>query len=106
MIDISDQMQLFHGACELALNHFFADYPDEKLEEELKKACRFLVVSGDPLKGDPAGWAAGLVFWKWKEKALFGGLPGVSNADFERCFGVTMSTIRKRGAQAKSILIL
>ena len=42
----------------------------------------------------------------WQEKALFGGLPDVSNADFERCFGVTMSTIRKRGAQAKSILIL
>ena len=105
MIDITEKMQQFHSACEEAMDGFFKVYPDAKLQEKVKKAGRFLMVSGEALKGDPRGWAAGLVYWMANRDRQPCGIPGgLLNLQVEKCFGVTMSTIRKRAAQVEPLV--
>ena len=97
----------FEQACQASLDLYFEAHPDRVLAARLKKALRILVAIGGPLKGEPAGWAAGLVYWITNEGGRIPcGVPGVLNADLEKCFGITMSTIRKRAAQVGPILTI
>ena len=110
------ELKKFVKACQAPIDRMFKDFEDaglrktddkdeerRELRAELEKAVRFLSVTDEPLEGDPAGWAAGLVFCL---TSVGVGVPGISNADLEKCFGVTMNTIRKRAEQAGSMVFL
>lgn len=93
-------------ACRDCLDTFFASYRHPELQKRVAKALRFLLASGEPLLGKPAGWAAGIVYALANDGRFPCGVPGVLNADIEEFFGVSMGTIRKRAAHVQRALLL
>ena len=49
-------------ACHGYLGHFFSRHSDAALQKRVLKAFRLLTTSEKPLTGEPAGWAAGLIY--------------------------------------------
>jgi len=107
----------FVEACEAPLNRLFANFVDagvrgihdrdeerRELRARVKKGVRSLSLSDKTLGGDPAGWAAGLVYWLATKGFRPCGVPNVQNSELEKCFGVSMSTIRKRAAQVGALV--
>lgn len=85
--------------CREHLDRFFESYPDPTMQKRSLKALRFLSSRGNPLAGKPEGWAAGIIYGLATRHRRACGVPGILNAEFERFFGVSMSTVRKRAAQ-------
>lgn len=92
------------AVCRDCLNRFFSKYEHlAYLHGNCTEVLRLLVAAGVLLTGSPAGWAAGIVYAVANDAKRPCGVPGILNADFERAFGVTMSTVRKRvGAVQRS----
>jgi hypothetical protein len=88
------------------LDSFFTKHPNAALQASSLKALRFLMVSGEPLHGRPAGWAAGIVYALTTSGRQPCGVPGILNAELEELFGTTMSTVRKRAAHVQRALTL
>lgn len=85
------------AACQDCLKWFFSEYKClVHLQDKSVAVLRLLVASGVRLTGNPAGWAAGIVYAVANDGRFPCGVPGFLNADFEKAFGVTMSTVRKR----------
>ena len=85
--------------CREHLDRFFESYLNPVLKRSSKKALRLMAAFDEPLTGRPEGWAAGIIYAMANRHRIPCGVPGLLNADFERVFGVTMSTVRKRAAQ-------
>lgn len=102
-------MDTNHGLeleCKNALSGFFDRYPDDELRGRSLKALRFLVADAAPLSGKPAAWAAGIVYAVANIDRQPCGVPGLLNEDVEQFFGVTMGTIRRRGAQVRDSITI
>lgn len=101
---MADPSPNFQQQCSAHLDRFFAQYGNPATRASATKALRLLVGSGEQVGGKPEGWAAGIVYFlancgKWPC-----GVPGLLNAEFEKFFGVTMSTVYKRAAQVQRAL--
>lgn len=93
-------------ACRKHLERFFASYRDGAMQRRALKALHLLKACNKPLLGKPEGWAAGIVYELATRGRRACGVPGILNSDFERFFGVSMGTIRKRAAQIGELLAL
>ena len=91
-------------ACHGYLGHFFSRHSDAALQKRVLKAFRLLTTSEKPLTGEPAGWAAGLIYVVANRDRQPCGVPGMLNSEFESLFGVSMGTIRKRAARIAELL--
>ena len=112
------EIEDFLRACRAPIDRMFKDYEGAGLRGEgagdeerrgLRKTLEndvYSLVMRDKLpRGNPAGWAAGLLYWIVNDNDRIPcGVPGISNADLEKCFGVSMSTIRKRAAQVGTLV--
>ena len=112
------EIEEFVKACKAPIDRMFANFKDaglrrqfardnerRELRKRLENDVYSLLASGKPLRGDPAGWAAGLLYWIVNDDDRIPcGVPGISNADLEKCFGVSMSTIRRRAAQVPDMV--
>jgi len=92
---------LFEATCRQLYAHFFGQYPNGELQELTDRALAALLKREADFSGQAAGWAAGIVY---AVGSMGCGVPGVLNADFEKAFGTTMSTARKRAAEVKCLL--
>jgi hypothetical protein len=92
--------------CKDFLNSFFDSNCSDTLRKRALKALRFLVASDEPLSGEPAGWAAGIVYALANRDRRACGVPGLLNKDLEEFFGVSMGTIRKRAARVEALLAI
>ncbi|MEX0654159.1 MAG: DUF6398 domain-containing protein [Phycisphaeraceae bacterium] len=95
----------FESACREHLDHFFTAHPDPVLQQRAMKALRLLRTSDQPLTGKTKGWAAGIVYVAATDGRITCGVPGVLNSEFEQIMGVTMSTVRKRAARVKELVV-
>lgn len=85
------------AACSDCLKRFFSNHKHlVHLQGYSDEVLRLLVAAGVQLTGSPASWAAGIVYAVANDAKRPCGVSGILNADFERAFGVTMSTVRKR----------
>lgn len=91
----------FQKLCCEHLDRFFASYRDMAMQKSAMKALRFLVAGDEPMGGKPEGWAAGIIYALANRGRRACGVPGMLNADFERFFGITMNTVRRRAAQVE-----
>ena len=91
----------FEAACRAQLEKFFAAHPDAAMQREALKYLRMLRAGEEPLKGQPEGWAAGIIYEIVTDARRSCGVPGILNADFEKLMGVTMSTARLRAARVR-----
>jgi len=91
-------------ACRDHLDRFFFSYRDAKMQKTAMKALRFLAADDEPVRGKPEGWAAGIVYALANRDRRACGVPGMLNAEFEKFFGVTMSTVYKRAAEVERAL--
>jgi len=89
----------FERTCNRCIERFCDRYGDRTMQKRAVKALRFIMVSDQPLRGKPEGWAAGIIYALATRGHQACGVPGVLNADLEHLFGVTMSTVRRRAAQ-------
>jgi anthranilate/para-aminobenzoate synthase component I len=87
--------------CKQSLNSFFDRHPDDTLRARSLKALRFLMADAGTLSGNPAAWAAGIVYAVANFDRQPCGVPGLLNQELEQFFGVTMRTIRKRAEEVK-----
>ena len=90
--------------CRGYLGHFFDRHPDAVTQKRALKALRLLSACDEPLRGKPAGWAAGIVYAVANRERRACGVPGMLNREFEAFFDVSMGTIRKRSAQIARVL--
>jgi hypothetical protein len=91
----------FEATCRQLYANFFDRYPNDKLQGLANQALAALLMQKIAFPGQAAGWAAGIIY------TAAGGVCGncgALNADFERAFGTTMSTVRKRAAQVEHLL--
>ena len=96
--------QSFRVACVKVLTVFLdrVRQDNAKVHAELAPRVRgsfqLLLPHSDSLAGKPETWAGGLAYAanRW---LLTGDRTGVLNAELERIFGTSMSTIRKRAEQ-------
>jgi hypothetical protein len=84
--------------CREQLDRFFAAYPNSALEKRSIKALRLLASAEIALAGKAEGWAGGVIYGVANLDGRACGVPGVLNSDFEKFFGVSMETVRKRAA--------
>ena len=96
--------QDFEAECTNTLNRFFVGYPDGALRERSFKVLRLLLALGEPMLGNPAAWAAGIVYALSNRYRPAFGIPGLLNQNVERIFGIKMESIRTRGKQINSRL--
>lgn len=89
----------FEAACRAQPERYFAECPDTEMHAEAMKALRVLRTSERPLRGNPEGWEAGIIYAVSKNARIPCGVPGLFTADFEKLMGVTMSTVRHRSAR-------
>ena len=82
-------------ACRRLLAAFFAKHPNDQLRGQSEDVLKALEKKDHPLPGKPGGWAAGIVY---AVGCTICGVPGVLNAELEKAFGVSMSTVRRRAA--------
>lgn len=87
--------------CREHLDRFFASYRDAKMQKAAMKTLRFMAAGDEPMGGKPEGWAAGTIYALATRGRRACGMPRILNADFERFFGVLMSTVHKRAAQVE-----
>jgi len=92
--------------CREQLDRFFASYGDAKMQKTATTVLCFLAAGGEPMRGKPEGWAAGIVYALANRDRRACGVPGMLNAKVEEFFGVTMSTIRKRAAQVERTMTI
>jgi hypothetical protein len=90
--------------CRERLDSFFASHREPTMQKGAMKAMQFLAAYEKPLAGKPAGWAVGIIYALATRGRRACGVPGILNADLERFFGVSMSTVRKRAAQVERAL--
>ncbi|MEX0744879.1 MAG: DUF6398 domain-containing protein [Phycisphaeraceae bacterium] len=95
----------FESACREHLDRFFTAHPDPVLQQRAMKALRLLRASDKPLAGKAEGWAAGIVYVAATDGRITCGVPGVLNSEFVQVMGVTMSTVRKRAARIKELIL-
>jgi hypothetical protein len=88
-------------ACQDLLDAFFERYPNDELRDQVGQALAQLLGCETALRGNPGGWAGGIVYAVGSGGC---GVPGVMNADLEKAFGARMATIRKRAMQVKQVL--
>ena len=93
--------QLFEKTCAELCASFFTKYPNDELRNLADQALAALRKLEMEFPGQAAGWAAGIVYAVGCSGC---GVPDVLNADFEKAFGTTMSTIRRRAAQVRRTL--
>ena len=92
------------SACREHLERFLGDHPNTAMQKRALKALHFLIVSDNPLVGNPAGWAAGIIYAVANRDRQACGVPGLLNREFAELFGVSIGTIRKRAAQINRLL--
>lgn len=85
---------------------FFEKFPNPQLERRVRKGLRLLQACEELRDGAIEGWAAGLVYAIANWGQIPCGVPGISRADFEGFFHVTMGTARKRAARVLDLLSL
>ena len=91
-------------ACRGYLEHFFDHHPNAALQKRALKVLRLLTACDEPLRGKPAGWAAGIVYAVANRERRACGVPGILNEDLEAFFDVSMGTARKRAARIADFL--
>ena len=77
---------------------FLAEYPNAQLRGQSERVLRELEAKGHSLNGKLGGWAAGIVY---AVGSTVCGVPGVLNAEMEKAFGVSMSTVYRRAAAVR-----
>jgi len=90
--------------CREHLERFFAGYDNPELRDRALKAVRFLAAAEKAPAGNPAGWAAGIVYAMANRYCIPCGVPGLLNAEFTAMMGVSMETVRTRAAQFNRII--
>lgn len=94
----------FELNCRKHLDRFFVNRHEAVLQKRSMKALRLLAACGEPLRGKPEGWAAGIIYAAANRDRQACGVPGLLNSEFEQLVGVTMSTTRHRAAQIERLL--
>jgi len=90
--------------CQESLERFFGQHPDAATQSRALKILRLLTACEEPLRGNPEGWAAGIIYWAANHDRQACGVHGLLNSEVEALFGVSMGTIRKRAAQIERLL--
>ena len=85
------------------LTSLFKKYPNPKLQVEVNRILKRFLVLKIPMPGKPGGWAGGLVY---AVSSIGVGVPGVLNSELEEAFDVSMSTIYKRAAKIKDLILV
>ena len=86
----------FRREVQMHLDRYYEEYPDVDLAMRANKALRFLASAEGSFKGEPAGWAAGIVYAIGSRPGL--GMPGVYNHDLKRIFAVSPSVRNRANA--------
>ena len=94
------------SACRDHLDHFFGEHPDTAMQKRAVKALRLLAVSDSPLAGNPAGWAAGIIYAVANRDRQACGVPGLLNGEFAGLFGVSMGPSANGRRRSISYLII
>lgn len=97
---------VFEQECQQHLDRFFAQWPNDILQEKANKVLRMLRASPKPLAGKTEGWAAGIIYFAVTDGHVPCGVPGVSNAEFAGFMGVPMETARRRSGRVRDIVLL
>jgi len=74
--------------CKQHPDQFFAQWPNEILQEKANTVLRMLRASPKPLAGKTEGCAAGIIYFTATDGRIPCGVPGVSNAEFAQALGV------------------
>jgi len=91
----------FEETCARLFDAFFRKYPNDELWKRTAAALLAVMKRQKDFPGKHEGWAAGILFAVCSRGC---GVPDVMNADLEKAFDVTMSTIRKRAWAIKRLL--
>ena len=91
----------FEETCAQLYNAFFKKHPNDKLRKRTAVALLAVMKRQKSFAGKHEGWAAGILF---AVCSVGCGVPDVTNADLEKAFGVTMSTVYKRAWAVKRLL--
>jgi hypothetical protein len=94
----------FEQACRQLLDGFFANHADALMRKHTLKVLRLLAAMDKPLAGNPAGWAAGIIYGVANRDRRACGVPGLLNSEFAAIFRVSMGAIRGRAAQIDELL--
>lgn len=92
--------------CRNSLERFFAEHPDTATQQRALKAFRLLTACEKTLRGNPEGWAAGIIYWAANNDRRACGVPGVLNSEVEAIFRVSMDTVRRRAAQVERLVTI
>ncbi len=96
-----DDGKRYRTECLKKIDAFCEAYPQHRpLAPKARRVLDMLIGSGEPFQGKPGGWAGGIVHALTYTGC---GVPGVLNADLEKCFDASIGTIRKRGARIEKL---
>jgi len=91
--------------CRDALDAYFTQYPNPNLQASCMGALFKFLKDNPELNGNLNGWMGGLVYAVDNDGIISPcGVRGMLNADFEKAWGVTMGTIRKRSWAIRMVL--
>ena len=93
-------------ACRQMLAAFFMKFPNARLQAQVNRALKTLLVHQIPMLGKPGGWAGGIVYAAANQYRRACGVPGLLNQECEEFFNVSMGTIYKRAWQIRRLLAL
>ncbi|MGE5610377.1 MAG: hypothetical protein ACM359_14075 [Bacillota bacterium] len=95
----------FESACRAHLDRFFQARPDDAvMKKRAATALHLLKLNDRPLKGDPLGWAAGIIYAVGTYDRPRLGVPGLLNSEFMELMGVSMETARRRAAVVRELM--
>ena len=101
---MQDTFRQFEEQCRIHMDRFYAAQPDSKYRAQAYKILRLLRASEKPLKGKPAGWAAGIIYVAANDGRIPFGVPVLLNAEFEKLMGVSMEVVRYRAAKVRELV--
>ena len=90
--------------CRRLLRRYFSRCPNPELEKSAMKVLKFVMTSDQILRGDPAGWAGGIVYVLANRYRYPMGIPGLLNAQAEKFFEISMGRIKYRAARVNEII--
>ncbi len=96
------QQRQFEEACAKLCLGFFERFPNNDLCGKVSLSLTSLLKLKTDFPGAVGGWAGGIVYAVGCTAGA--GVPNVLNAELEKAFGATMSTIRKRAGRVKQLL--
>ena len=96
--------QEFESAYRERFERCFHNHPNNGMRKRALQVLRFLTISSTPLPGELEDWAEGIIFIANQGRMSLG-FPGLLNSEFQKLYGVSIETVRKRAAEIDELVL-